>query len=399
MWFYNKKNNIVLLGFTLPDNIMTSSIEHDKFPAFQTQKFSKSLKNVFDNLDGFDVSYISTRPITLYPNNKKIFIKRNVFKQDKITELSFINFFGFKLLSRFFSSFFELIFDVLLNKRSFIVVYSVHLPFMLSGFLVSKIFGCELIGVWTDPPAKSVSKNIFVRFIRGIEFFISLHVMKKFDKTIVLSKHLSLDYNSNSPYFVMEGIVDDSMNFFQENYKNSLVKYPVRIVYTGSIEVDYGIDSLIKAAEIFPENLISLELYGTGSYLKNINDDIYKNVTIKGVVSPNEIPQILSDADILINCRDPNLDFTKYSFPSKTIEYLCTGTPVIMTKLSGIPDEYYDFVTTSVSSDHLDIKNAIDYVLINYDLCMDNSSRAKRFILTNKNYKSWAIKISNFLIN
>ena len=46
----------------------------------------------------------------------------------------------------------------------------------------------------------------------------------------------------------------------------------------------------------------------------------------------------------MINPRSTLDDFTKYSFPSKTIEYMYSGTPLLTTRLKGIPNEYFDFV-------------------------------------------------------
>lgn len=34
-----------------------------------------------------------------------------------------------------------------------------------------------------------------------------------------------------------------------------------------------------------------------------------------------------SESEILVNPRNDNNEFTKYSFPSKVIEYLGSGTP------------------------------------------------------------------------
>lgn len=34
----------------------------------------------------------------------------------------------------------------------------------------------------------------------------------------------------------------------------------------------------------------------------------------------------------------------KYSFPSKTMEYMSTGTPVLTTVLPGMPKEYHPYV-------------------------------------------------------
>lgn len=49
-------------------------------------------------------------------------------------------------------------------------------------------------------------------------------------------------------------------------------------------------------------------------------------------------------ATLLVNSRFTIEEFTKYSFPSKNMEYMASGTPLLTTKLPGMPQEYYPYV-------------------------------------------------------
>jgi hypothetical protein len=49
-------------------------------------------------------------------------------------------------------------------------------------------------------------------------------------------------------------------------------------------------------------------------------------------------------ADVLVNPRPNNEEYTKYSFPSKNIEYLMTGKPVVGYMLDGMPPIYKEFM-------------------------------------------------------
>ena len=57
-----------------------------------------------------------------------------------------------------------------------------------------------------------------------------------------------------------------------------------------------------------------------------------------GCVTNDEIVRLQCEATLLVNPRPSDKEFCKYSFPSKTIEYMASGTPVLMTKLPGVPD-------------------------------------------------------------
>ena len=59
-----------------------------------------------------------------------------------------------------------------------------------------------------------------------------------------------------------------------------------------------------------------------------------------GRLPREEVLRLQMNATVLVNPRQNNEEFTKYSFPSKNIEYLSSGIPVIAYKLDGIPDDY-----------------------------------------------------------
>jgi glycosyltransferase involved in cell wall biosynthesis len=52
----------------------------------------------------------------------------------------------------------------------------------------------------------------------------------------------------------------------------------------------------------------------------------------------------MEQADFFINPRPTGQMFTRYSFPSKLLQYMATGKPVISTRLPGIPSEYWDYL-------------------------------------------------------
>lgn len=69
-----------------------------------------------------------------------------------------------------------------------------------------------------------------------------------------------------------------------------------------------------------------------------------ENVIYYGNVAHEKITQKEKEADLLINPRFTSGAYTEYSFPSKIIEYLESGTPIISSKLKGIPEEYFNYI-------------------------------------------------------
>lgn len=63
-----------------------------------------------------------------------------------------------------------------------------------------------------------------------------------------------------------------------------------------------------------------------------------------GPLPKKELIELQKKATVLVNPVTPENEFTKYFFPSKTMDYLASGTPTIMFKLQCLPQEYYKYL-------------------------------------------------------
>lgn len=355
------KKKFLFLGFAIPDEEMELVFEKDQLPQIQTHKFNWNLIKAIEYCDKHEYTYISARPINDFPYYpiKKI-KKKNwevILKKKKIciTEIPFYNKSILKIITRFISSLFYGTKNYhCCNNKGGVIVYSVHVPFMLTGYILSKLYNVNLIAIWTDPPSVLREKDSKLKTkLRNIELRLSKFLMKRADKIVALTKYLAEDFAPNKPYLVIEGIIDeDDAPISEVKTYNHLSAYskngrkPVKFVYTGSLEKRYGIKNIVDGFSLLSDYNCVLEIYGRGDFEVELQTVYNKNFKIhyKGFVSNKEIMKIQRAADFLINARSPNEEFVKYSFPSKTLEYMLSGTPLITTMLPGIPDEYKEHV-------------------------------------------------------
>ena len=93
-----------------------------------------------------------------------------------------------------------------------------------------------------------------------------------------------------------------------------------------------------------------------------------------------------SNSDLLINPRPSEEEFTKYSFPSKNMEYMTSGTPLLTTKLVGMPEEYYEYVYLFDDESVEGMSKKIDEVLsLSEETRKKTGLKAREFILKEKN--------------
>ena len=93
-----------------------------------------------------------------------------------------------------------------------------------------------------------------------------------------------------------------------------------------------------------------------------------------------------------------NEDFVKYSFPSKLIEYMQSGTITITTRLPGIPNDYFEYIYFFDSADVTGLKAGLEKLIVLSGAELDERGhKAKEFVLNNKNNFVQANKILKLL--
>lgn len=339
-------NEILFISFAIQSDTQIKYFNSDLNPQMQTHKFIWKFIRALEYKNTSKINYYSFPIVSSWPRNKKIFFyykksRINLGEKDIIIkELPFINFPILRYLTRFLSVFCILLINIFRFNK--VILYSVHLPIMLTGVLFSKVFRKKTIGIWTDPPAVHNNRNIISSFFRKVEKILSKRTMLKIDKIISVTHQLSEDYSQNKPTLVIEG-------FSEENkYCNSLVNQNTsfNVVYTGYLSRIYSVDNIVEAFKKLDDNYI-LHLYGKGDLVDQVvrTNEKHKNIIYHGFkTNIDEIQEIQANADLLINARGADKDFVKYSFPSKLLEYMSSGTPVLTTLLPGMPAEYKEYL-------------------------------------------------------
>jgi glycosyltransferase involved in cell wall biosynthesis len=181
-----------------------------------------------------------------------------------------------------------------------------------------------------------------IRLLRAIDCFVGV-TDKIFDELQVRGK----------PCTTIETIFD-AENDNKYKPKDSDVN---AVVYTGSIELGYGIESLLQAFEKIDDQNFVLKIAGNGTAVGLVQSAARRDSRIqyRGVISNKETMLLQREATLLVNPRVDVGEYTKYSFPSKTIEYLASGNPVLMHRLPGVPKEYDSHVYYFKSADAMDM--------------------------------------------
>ncbi len=221
------------------------------------------------------------------------------------------------------------------------------------------------------------------------------------DGFVLLTEQMNGKVNhKKKPYIVLEGHVDVETQKISADQKWENESGKRVILYAGSITRLYGIANLVEG--FIEANLSDAELwvYGDGDYRKELMElaKVHTNVIYKGVRPNQEIVECEMKAALLVNPRPTEPEYTKYSFPSKNMEYMVSGTPVLTTKLPGMPEEYYPFVYLLENETSTGIADKLKEIFsITKDERNSKGSQAAQFVLEHKSNIAQGKKIVDFM--
>lgn len=245
-----------------------------------------------------------------------------------------------------------------------------------------------IVSIVTDLPEHLyMSKNLWTYFRRKLKLYFFNYIIHKSNAFVFLTEQMNKKLNiSNKPYLIIEGVVDSeyALQFFKED--DTRDKFIC--LYSGALHARYGIEKLVNAFTLSGMENIELHLYGSGDYVNVIKQiaNMHDNIIYHGIIDTKSVVKKQQSASLLINPRPVNIEFTAYSFPSKNMEYMLSGVPVLTTDLSGMPPEYKSYVYILDATSSESIANSVKKIIN-----IPNSERklmgerAQKFVLQNKN--------------
>jgi glycosyltransferase involved in cell wall biosynthesis len=112
----------------------------------------------------------------------------------------------------------------------------------------------------------------------------------------------------------------------------------------------------------------------------------HDNIRYFGFVPQAQAVYLQGKAALLINPRTNEALYSRYYFPSKTMEYMRAGKPVLCCKLDGIPAEYDEYLCYIQPQDAQGIRSAVRSVMALTQEERDGiGRRARDFVLSEKN--------------
>lgn len=266
------------------------------------------------------------------------------------------------------------------------IAYLIHQPYMACLAKTKKLCPkTKTVLICPDLPDMmdmTLSEKKLKAFLKKLDMKRIDRLYKKVDGYVLFAEPMKERVPvKGKPWTVIEGVasVDD--------LDTAPVEKERFIMYAGTLHKNIGVENIIKSLDYIDDPSVTLKLYGTGeleTYIKNAAAE-NPRIVYGGFVDRKTLFEQQKKALALVNARNPKDAYTRYSFPSKTFEYLYSGTPFVSTKLAGVSAEYDEHIWTLTDDSPKAIADQIQMLLAcDAEKLMQKGAAARQFVLEEK---------------
>ena len=374
---------------TCSDRVYKQLFDHVKVkPAFQSQKYHRLL--IEGLAKGAEVDVVANPPV-----NRSVLAENFVRLPEEEEGGARYHYIPairnpiLKAAAVGFGTFFKTLF--LIRKDTAVIVDGLNRVTALSALLAARLRGKPCVGIVTDLPDMLGGS----RFSRGFANFVIRHCTHYVLLTEAMNDYLN---KAGKPYVVLEGHSDVTMKDKQPSLEKKV--HPRICFYAGGVSKQYGLGNLVEGFRMADVENAVLHIYGPGDYVEELQEISGKDPRIfyGGMLLNHEIVEKELEATLLVNPRPTDEEYVKYSFPSKTMEYMASGTAVLTTVLPGMPREYHPYVFLLEDETAEGIAAKLRQVLGHGDEeLFEKGNRARNFVLDKKNNVIQAGKLLEML--
>lgn len=355
-----------------------------------------------------DVTHVyALRPVPSFPRDRRLFFgARHVVLVGSIkaTLLGFVNLGPLKTFSSAIALLPRLLTWAWHERRRprVIMQYNLSNPPGLVAVLAARLTRSHVIPIVADlqvPGAGLVANSR----MRRIEFGLLRRTLPHCDGLIVLTRKMVDDFAPSTASLLVEGAVPDVLvapvceaRAVREEHR------PFVVMYSGGLSDLKGIPLLLAAFALLKDKEYALWITGRGPLESLVRDAAVRDprVVYFGFPDQKDLLCLYSTADALVNPHSGTHESAKYLFPSKLIEYLATGVPVVTTCSTPEVAEIYGHVALLVRGD-----DAADLAAQIRQLSAATLSersalgdKARSFVLAEKTWASQAKRIADFAL-
>lgn len=383
--------------------IRTVDCTRHRGPSVAGNKMQLGFLEALFELYGQNLHILTEYPVAAYPRERILGMGFDTLKLTSHMEskiVPFINVFLLKQLTLIVFAFFMVLAWGWKFKREpkIALCYNAYPYVALPLLWASRVFGFKVICILADPPLEVMSRSLVGRVAQRLEAATTVSSIKKFSAVVVLNDRAAIEYAPGLRSVRIEGGLDpNDFPLSDSNILGHSTNKALRVIFSGAVIEYNGIRALLSAAKNVKNPRFRLDLYGDGPLVPDVKKACSEDLRIcyMGVKPNSEVITAQQAATLLVNPRLVDHPVSRVTFPSKILEYMASGTPIITTKLNGLTEEYlshmYVFEDDSVSA----ITAGLEFVLsLPPDVLAAKATAAREYVLREK---TWNVQVDKLV--
>jgi glycosyltransferase involved in cell wall biosynthesis len=223
------------------------------------------------------------------------------------------------------------------NNRNLdtVIVYNFNLEFLLITLFVKLFTEAKIINNIEDvsiPKLADWKKGTESRVFQQLIFFFCMKLIARLSDCFIFPTKRFIRFLpvGKKPVIIITGC------FNVKQSGSFRCDYPLRILFSGKLLFDQGIDILLQALENLEDSVskkITVSICGDGPRAdwlqKKISEGALEYISYHGFLSDSEYENLMSGSDICLVLQKPEGRYKNLKTPSKFFEYYSNGKYVI----------------------------------------------------------------------
>ncbi|MGI8546431.1 MAG: glycosyltransferase [Gemmatimonadaceae bacterium] len=405
---------ISFVGVMLPDSAAELM---QPFPQAGQLFQTRLLRSIADA--GMSVSAVFLqRPVPSFPVDRRLCFRAEsgrIAGEFSATMLPFVNWGPLKTATISASLFISLLVWAWQHRSArarAVLLYNVAAPPGIVSIAAARLMRARVFAVVADvqvPGAGLVPPSL----LRRLEFSLQVRTLPLCDGLVVLTKRIAEDFAPAVPNILMEGAAPDEVQADAgagvTGYGDGIMASPLApepagpivLMYAGGLSEFKGVPLLLETMGLLRNRDYRLWITGDGPLRSDVERaaSADERIVYWGFPSYPEVLQRMREATILVNPHATDLASARYVFPSKLIEYLATGTPVVTTlSTPEVESEYGHVAFVAPSAVAEAFAATIDSVAaLSADERRERGRRAQQYVMSHKSWRVQGKRVADFI--
>jgi glycosyltransferase involved in cell wall biosynthesis len=353
---------------------------------------------------GFTIDRIfSMLPLVHFPEQRDLLVPFERTVSDDgftLTQVPYVNLPALKQLTAALTLFPALALWAFRNRRRerAILLHNLHPAPGIVCWAAARLTGTPIVAVIADvhvPGAGARERG----FLNTLDFRLQTATIPRLDGIVALTRHIRDDFAPGVPALLMEGAVSEDARA-QPFEELQLRDGKVTFMYAGSLSATKGTALLLDAFRLLEGDRYRLWITGEGPMRGAVEEAAAADPRIRywGFVPYGEAMRLYRQATIFVNPHASTVRSARYQFPSKILEYLAVGRPVISSVTPEIESEYGDIVILVQEESAEALAEAMQRAAAMPEVELAALGRKGRdFVLREKTWERQSARIAQFI--